>query len=511
MSIATEGNQGSSSQLFATFREQFGFVPRLFQAQAASPRLLEAEAAVISSILFADKSLSRAQKECILLVSSAARGNAYCFALHFEMLRLLGVPEQRVDRIATDYQHAKLTAENAALVQIALKLASSGDGVSRADVREAASHGLPDECLLEGILTAALGGLLCTIATGTGVAPDFAPREIRSLSIFADGGDGEAIDGESGFYLCAPELAYAHFPPFLYFQEQYGSVPAVFRAQTLRPDVLEAEAFALRCLLEGTGSEVEQARVKAGFDCFFSVLEAGLGADPVFSAVQRPLRGKTALEKAHLSSDDFRLNQITARDPDAECVGRIKRGDLNSFEELMNRHSRAVYRTLVGLLGDRDEARDALQDTFLKAFQHLDGFEGRSKFSTWLVSIAIRTGIQRLRDRRPTESLDETGSDDGFRPRQLQAWTDDPERLYSRTETRSLIENSVMRLPAKYRVVLMLRDLEQLPIEEAASALGLGLPAVKARLLRGRLMLRESLAPHFASPDSKGRTKGVAL
>src|SRR5205814_9277489 len=121
-------------------------------------------------------------------------------------------------------------------------------------------------------------------------------------------------------------------------------------------------------------------------------------------------------------------------DPDTEFVARAQGGDLDSFEELMNRHSRRVYRTLVGILGNHDEARDAMQDTFLKAFQHLAGFEGRSKFSTWLVSITTNTGRQRLRERRPMESLDETHNEEGFCPRQFHAWTDDPERLYSRAE-----------------------------------------------------------------------------
>ena len=172
----------------------------------------------------------------------------------------------------------------------------------------------------------------------------------------------------------------------------------------------------------------------------------------------------------------------------------------------MNRHSRRVYRTLLGVLGDPEEARDAMQDTFLKAFQHLSGFQGRSSFSTWLVSIASNTGLQRLRERKPAESLDEAGpdSEDGFRPRQVQSWTDNPEQLYSKAEMRALVENGVMRLPAKYRVVLVLRDLEQMSTEETAAALGLGISALKARILRGRLMLREALAPHFAA-----RTKEV--
>ena len=159
----------------------------------------------------------------------------------------------------------------------------------------------------------------------------------------------------------------------------------------------------------------------------------------------------------------------------------------------------------MGILGDPEDARDAMQDTFLKAFQHLDKFQSRSKFSTWLVSIATNTGLQRLRERKPLESLDESASEaeERFRSRQIRAWTDDPEQLYSQAERRQLIESSVMKLPAKYRIAVVLRDLELLSTEEAAAALGLEVPTLKSRLLRGRLMLREALAPHFARRTSE--------
>jgi len=317
----------------------------------------------------------------------------------------------------------------------------------------------------------------------------------------------------------------------LFLRKEFGLVPKVFSAQTLRPDILQAEADALRLLLLSedalsraqkrdillagtdletlrdrgfTENQVLEAVVTTSFACFFNVLQTGLGAGSDFAA-------KMPAKKAHLSTPEQRHTAVTTSvDPDAECVARLQGGDLNAFEELMNRHSQRVYRTLVGILGNPDEARDAMQDTFLKVFQHLAGFEGRSKFSTWLVSIASNTAIQRLRERKPMESLDESAPDEeGFRPRQVQAWTDDPEQLYSQAEMRSLIENGVMKLPVKYRVVLMLRDIEQLGIEEAASALGLGIPAIKARLLRGRLMLREALAPHFIPSGIKGSAKGV--
>jgi len=147
-----------------------------------------------------------------------------------------------------------------------------------------------------------------------------------------------------------------------------------------------------------------------------------------------------------------------------------------------------------------------MQDTFLKAFQHLGDFQGRSKFSTWLVSTASNTGLQLLRDRKRVRSLDENAveTDEGFRLQQIRAWGDDPEQLYSKSELRALVEDHVMKLPAKYRIVLVLRDIEQLSIEEAAAALGLGVPALKSRHLRGRLMLREALTPHFAATTKGG-------
>jgi RNA polymerase sigma-70 factor (ECF subfamily) len=163
---------------------------------------------------------------------------------------------------------------------------------------------------------------------------------------------------------------------------------------------------------------------------------------------------------------------------------------------LVRKHGRRVYRSLLGIVGSAEDAEDTLQDVFLKAFQHLSDFQGRSRFSTWLVRIAINTGLQRIRSRKEFDSLDEESEE--FRPRNIQAWTDTPEDFYSREELRRLVEKEVMKLPLKYRVALMLRDLEELSTEDAAAALGLSIPGMKARVLRGRLMLRESMVPYFS-------------
>jgi RNA polymerase sigma-70 factor (ECF subfamily) len=152
------------------------------------------------------------------------------------------------------------------------------------------------------------------------------------------------------------------------------------------------------------------------------------------------------------------------------------------------------------MLENYDEARDATQDVFVKVFEHIGRFEGRSKFSTWVTSIAVNTGTEILRQRRPLLPLDD--EDEQFRPRKVMAWAEDPEALFAAAQMNSLVREAVLRLPYKYRVAVLLRDINQLSTEDAAEALGLSVPALKARVLRGRLMLRESLAAHFVSPEN---------
>jgi RNA polymerase sigma-70 factor (ECF subfamily) len=148
-----------------------------------------------------------------------------------------------------------------------------------------------------------------------------------------------------------------------------------------------------------------------------------------------------------------------------------------------------------------------MQDTFLSAFKYIGGFEGRSKFSTWFVSIARNTALQRLRRGRLFESLDEDVYEEerDSRPRQVRACQDNPEQCCSKSEMRQLVEKGILALPANYRVVVILRDIQQLSTDEVARQLGLSVPAVKTRLLRGRLMLREWLSPYFTTS-----VKGIA-
>jgi RNA polymerase sigma-70 factor (ECF subfamily) len=141
-----------------------------------------------------------------------------------------------------------------------------------------------------------------------------------------------------------------------------------------------------------------------------------------------------------------------------------------------------------------------LQDAFLKAYEHLDRFEGHSKFYTWLVRIAVNEALMKLRKRKGdrTVSLDEpmeTGEETVMR--EIAVWEDNPEQRYSREEMQTILDEAVASLKPDFRTVFTLRDIEELSTEETAEALGISVPAVKSRLLRARLALRERLTRQF--------------
>ena len=238
--------------------------------------------------------------------------------------------------------------------------------------------------------------------------------------------------------------------------------------------------------------QILEAIAMAAVTNFLNTVQAGLGAVPDF-----PPRRVFTRKDLYPSVSASRLTSGATfpDDPDATAVARVQDGDTRAFEELVRRHSRRVFSTLAGLLANLDDARDVTQDVFLKAFENIGRFQGRSKFSTWLTSIAINTGTELLRQRRPSESLDQGEEGDEFRPRQIQSWADNPEQVLAASEMKQLVREGVLRLPEKYRIVVLLRDINQVSTEEAAAALELSIPAVKARLLRGRLMLREVLRP----------------
>jgi RNA polymerase sigma-70 factor (ECF subfamily) len=185
---------------------------------------------------------------------------------------------------------------------------------------------------------------------------------------------------------------------------------------------------------------------------------------------------------------------------ESALVARAKGGDADAFSELVRHYDRRVFRMAKQITQNDDDAEDVLQETFLKAYTHLDDFQGNSKFYTWVVRIAVNEALMKLRKRRSdrTVPLDEpidTGEDEMVR--EIAVWDENPEDTYSRDELAELLDQAIQSLKPTYRTVFILRDIEEMSIEETAEALGLSISAVKSRLLRARLQLREKLTRQF--------------
>jgi RNA polymerase sigma-70 factor (ECF subfamily) len=181
-------------------------------------------------------------------------------------------------------------------------------------------------------------------------------------------------------------------------------------------------------------------------------------------------------------------------------VDRARAGDASAFTELVERYERKIFRLAKHITQNDEDAEDVLQESFMKAYSNLDSFQGQSKFYTWLVRIAVNEALMKLRKRKSdrTVSLDEPHeTEEDTVSREIAVWEDDPEQKYSREELRGILERAVESLKPAFRTVFVLRDIEELSTEETAEALGISIPAVKSRLLRARLQLRERLTRVF--------------
>lgn len=187
-------------------------------------------------------------------------------------------------------------------------------------------------------------------------------------------------------------------------------------------------------------------------------------------------------------------------DDELELVAKARQGDTASFSILLRRYEGKIFRLAMNITQNREDAEDVLQESFLKAYEHLDQFLGNSKFYTWIVRIAVNQALMKLRKRRSDRavSLDEqidTGEDTVVR--EIAAWDPDPEQRYSQEELHTILSEVIDELAPIYRTVFTLRDVDGLSTEETAEALDLSVPAVKSRLLRARLQLREKLTRFF--------------
>jgi len=189
------------------------------------------------------------------------------------------------------------------------------------------------------------------------------------------------------------------------------------------------------------------------------------------------------------------------RQHEAELIRRILAGETDLFHELIRPYEKMVYVTIFTMLRNEAEAEDAAQEVMINAFRHLKSFRGDSKFSTWLITIAMNEGRQRLRKikRAAEDSLEDTVEEreGDFTPAFLTDWREIPLEALERKELRHKLREAVETLPKIYREVFVLRDLQEMNQEETAAALGITISAVKVRLHRARIMLQKTLVPYL--------------
>ncbi|HYD70680.1 RNA polymerase sigma factor [Azospirillum sp.] len=193
---------------------------------------------------------------------------------------------------------------------------------------------------------------------------------------------------------------------------------------------------------------------------------------------------------------------------DPELAGRIRRGDANAFRILMQRHNQRLFRMARSVLRDPAEAEDAVQDAYILAFTRIGQFREDASLATWLGRIVLNEALRRLRQRKPMTEFDEGGADGRTAGAEVipfpgaQQPVATPEEDAARAETRRLLERAIDALPDPFRIIFVLREIEQMSVEETACSLGIPPDTVKTRLHRARRLLghslRRQLAPNLA-------------
>jgi RNA polymerase sigma-70 factor (ECF subfamily) len=190
---------------------------------------------------------------------------------------------------------------------------------------------------------------------------------------------------------------------------------------------------------------------------------------------------------------------LQARPEEQEWIARILQGERDLFHELIRPYERTVYMTALSVVREPAEAEDVAQEATLKAYRGLASFRGDAKFSSWLVSITLNEARSRLRKstRVTVESLDDTGQEGDYTPFLVADWREIPSETLEREELTRQIEDAIGNLPPTYREVFLLRDKEELSIEEIAQTVGVTSNLVKVRLFRARMLLQKRLAPYL--------------
>ena len=197
---------------------------------------------------------------------------------------------------------------------------------------------------------------------------------------------------------------------------------------------------------------------------------------------------------------------------EAEMIAAILAGETQLYHELIRPHERSVYMMALSYMQNEADAEDVAQEAFIKAFRGLSTFRAESKFSTWLISITLNEARGRLRRQSVVrmESLEETSQEDKpVSPALLRDWREIPSEALERKEIRQLLHDAVERLPEIYRQVFLLRDVEELNVNETAEVLNISVPSVKVRLHRARLMLQKQLTPQLKTLNRSPKRRWI--
>ena len=198
--------------------------------------------------------------------------------------------------------------------------------------------------------------------------------------------------------------------------------------------------------------------------------------------------------------------------PEDFDLGALRSGDRVEFARLVEVYYEMIYRLAIKMLADPHDAEDILQETFLKAYRHLQGFDGHSSLSTWLYRIATNEALMFLRRKKPDQiSLDEPNEtlEGELKPVQIVDWCCMPEEELMSAEALAQLDQAVINLPASLRVVFILRDTQGLSTREVSEVLDLSETAVKTRLSRARMRLREELTSYYGEKMPEGGRDGT--
>ena len=214
-----------------------------------------------------------------------------------------------------------------------------------------------------------------------------------------------------------------------------------------------------------------------------------------------------------MNADSAQFGTVAGAGHDLDLVHAAKNGDVSAFEQLVGRYDRKLLRIAQHVTHNREDAQDAVQEAFLKAFQHLAQFREDSQFSTWLIRITVNQSLMKLRKQRSVRevSLDEDFQTDGdILPIEVADWAPNPEERYRTSELRDILAKMLEDLQPILRTVFVLRDIEGLSIVQTAEVLDLSHTAVKARLWRARLQLRERLNKYFRMATESAQVELVS-